>query len=61
MRRMRDISGETGMLETVFQLLWSYKFYWISSMIVVLFVFALLIVLGLVAGSAKPFMYTFTH
>jgi len=61
MRRMRDISGETGMLETVFQLLWSYKFYWISSMIVVLFVFALLIVLGLVAGTAQPFMYTFTH
>jgi uncharacterized membrane protein YhaH (DUF805 family) len=61
MRRMRDISRRSGVLERVLQFLSLYKFYWISSMIVVLFVFALLIVLGLAAGSAKPFMYTFTH
>jgi hypothetical protein len=43
------------------QFLWSYKLYWISSLILVLFIFALIIILGVAAGSAKPFMYTFTH
>jgi hypothetical protein len=61
MKRMRDISERAGMLETLFKFLWSYRFYWIGSMILVLFVFALLIILGAAAGSAKPFMYTFRH
>jgi hypothetical protein len=61
MRRMPDISGRRGWLGTLLQFLGSYKIYWISSMILVLFVFALLIILGVAAGSAKPFMYTFRH
>jgi len=44
------------------QFLSAYKFYWISSMVLVLVIFTVLIILGAAAGSAKPFMYTvFRH
>ena len=59
MKFMRDTRRRTGTLETLLQTLWSYKLYWIGSMIVVLLVLALLIILGVAAGSAKPYMYTF--
>jgi hypothetical protein len=48
-------------MRRMLQFLWSYKFYWVSSLVLVLVVFALLMVLGVAAGSAKPFMYTFRH
>jgi hypothetical protein len=59
MKFMRDTRRRTGTLETLLQTLWLYKLYWIGSMIVVLLVLALLIILGVAAGSAKPYMYTF--
>jgi hypothetical protein len=49
------------MMGTLLQFLRSYKVYWLSSLVLVLFVFLLLIIFGVAAGSAKPFMYTFTH
>jgi len=53
--------GGKGMMGTLLQFLRSYKVYWLSSLVLVLFVFLLLIIFGVAAGSAKPFMYTFTH
>jgi hypothetical protein len=61
MKTMLDISGRTGMPARLLQFLSSYKLYWISSMILVLLVFALLIILAVAAGSARPFMYTFSR
>lgn len=59
--KMQQFSGRSGMFERLRQFLAAYKFYWMGSMLLVLLVFALLIIFGALAGSAKPFMYTFSH
>ena len=59
--RIGNNFARRGVRGRLLQFLWSRRFYWISSLILVLFVFALLIILGVAAGSTKPFMYTFAH
>jgi hypothetical protein len=54
---MRDISGRSAVAERMFQFLQAYKFYWISSMVLVLLVLAMLIILWAVKGPTKPFIY----
>lgn len=54
---MRGILTQMGILGELLQFLWARKLYWLIPMILVLFVFALLIILGS-AGPAAPFIYT---
>lgn len=54
---MRALQGMIDTLGELFRFLWGRRLWWLLPMIVVLLVFAVLIVLGSVAGVG-PFIYT---
>jgi hypothetical protein len=54
---MQDILSRLGILGELLQFLWQRKLYWLIPMILVLFIFALLIVLGS-NPVTQPFIYT---
>jgi hypothetical protein len=54
---MRDVFARMGVLGELLGFLWKRKLYWLIPMILTLFIFAILIILGN-AGGAAPFIYT---
>lgn len=54
---MQDFLVRMGILGELLRFLWKRKLYWLIPMILTLFIFALLIILGN-AGGIAPFVYT---
>jgi hypothetical protein len=54
---MREFVARMGILGELLQFLWARKLYWLIPMILTLFVFAILIILGSNPAVA-PFIYT---
>jgi hypothetical protein len=54
---MQDFLVRIGVMGELLRFLWKRKLYWLIPMVMTLFVFAILIVLGNTSGIA-PFVYT---
>jgi hypothetical protein len=54
---VQDFFARMGIMGELFGFLWKRKLYWLIPMILTLFIFALLIILGN-AGGIAPFVYT---
>lgn len=54
---VQDFLARMGIMGELFGFLWKRKLYWLIPMILTLFIFALLIILGN-AGGIAPFVYT---
>ncbi len=56
--RVGAIRGRFGVLGELFAFLWARKLFWLIPLVATLLIFAVLIILGSVAGVG-PFVYTF--
>ena len=57
-KRRGAVRGIASVIGELFSFLWARKLFWMAPLVLTLLVFALLIVLGSVAGVG-PFVYTF--